>query len=92
VLRDVRRKPLTQQSISLSAADPLNLIGIVTPGARLASLAGNRLLLRDGLPIATYAGGEVQYLEDLAAGEQWEAKTALLRRHAPASLDDLASI
>jgi ATP-dependent Lhr-like helicase len=92
VLRDVRRKPLTQQSISLSAADPLNLIGIVTPGARLASLAGNRLLLRDGLPIATYAGGEVEYLEDLAAGEQWEAKTALLRRHAPASLDDLASI
>jgi ATP-dependent Lhr-like helicase len=92
LLRDVRRKPHTQQQISLSAADPLNLIGIVTPGARLASLAGNRLLLRDGLPIAIYAGGEVQYLEQLAPAEQWEAKTALLRRHAPASLDDLALI
>jgi len=91
LLRDARRKPYTQQRISLSASDPLNLIGVVTPGARLASLAGNRLLLRDGLPIATYAAGEVQYLEDLAAAEQWEAKTALLRRHAPQSLDGLAS-
>jgi ATP-dependent Lhr-like helicase len=92
LLRDVRRKPHTQQQISLSAADPLNVIGIVTPGARLASLAGNRLLLRDGLPIAIYAGGEVQYLEELAVAEQWDAKTALLRRHAPASLDESASI
>jgi ATP-dependent Lhr-like helicase len=90
-LRDVRRKPLTQQQVSISAADPLNLIGILTPGARLASLAGNRLLLRDGVPIASYAGGEVQYDEDLPAEHHWEVKTALLRRHAPAALDDPAS-
>jgi len=32
LLRDVRRKPHTQQYVSLSAADPLNLIGIITPG------------------------------------------------------------
>jgi ATP-dependent Lhr-like helicase len=89
LLRDVRRKPHSGQFVSLSAADPLNLIGIVTPGARLASLAGNRLLYRDGLPIATYAGGEVQYLEDLAEPEQWAVHTALLRRHAPLVLDGL---
>jgi len=90
-LRDVRRKPHTQQQVSLSAADPLNLIGILTPGARLASLAGNRLLLRDGVPVAAYAGGEVQYLEDLPTEHHWDAKTALLRRHAPAALDDSES-
>ncbi len=90
-LRDVRRKPHTQQQVSISAADPLNLIGILTPGARLASLAGNRLLLRDGVPVASYAAGEVQYLEDLPAEYHWEAKTALLRRHAPAMLDDSES-
>jgi len=90
LLRDVRRKPHTQQYVSLSAADPLNLIGIITPGARLASLAGNRLLYRDGLPIATYAAEEVQYLVDLPEKEQWEAQTALLRRHTPLVLDDLA--
>jgi ATP-dependent Lhr-like helicase len=90
LLRDVRRKPDTQQYVSLSAADPLNLIGIITPGARLASLSGNRLLYRDGLPIATYAADEVHYLVDLPAKEQWEVQTALLRRHAPLVLDDLA--
>jgi len=66
------------------------LIGIITPGARLASLAGNRLLYRDGLPIATYAAEEVKYLVDLPEKEQWQAKTALLRRHTPLVLDDLA--
>ncbi len=90
LLRDVRRKPHAQRDLSLSAADPLNLIGIMTPGARLASLAGNRLLYRDGLPIATYAGEEVRYLVDMPAKEQWEVRNALLRRHAPLALDDLA--
>jgi ATP-dependent helicase Lhr and Lhr-like helicase len=90
LLRDVRRKPHAGQCLSLSAADPLNLIGIITPGARLASLAGNRLLYRDGLPIATYSADAVHYLEDLPAKEQWEVQTALLRRHAPVALDDLA--
>jgi ATP-dependent helicase Lhr and Lhr-like helicase len=90
LLRDVRRKPHTQHYVSLSAADPLNLIGIITPGARLASLAGNRLLYRDGLPVATYAADEIHFMEDLPPKEQWEAQTALLRRHAPVALDDLA--
>ena len=92
LLRDVRRKPHTQQFVSLSAADPLNLIGIVTPGARLAALAGNRLLYRDGLPIATYAADTVQFLVELPAKEQWEVQTALLRRHAPVALDYLAQL
>ncbi|HEY1312709.1 MAG TPA: hypothetical protein VGE92_02480, partial [Steroidobacteraceae bacterium] len=90
LLRDLRRKPLTQGYLSLSAADPLNLIGIITPGARLASLAGNRLLYRDGLPIATYAADEVHYMEELPEKERWEVQTALLRRHTPLALDDLA--
>jgi len=89
LLRDVRRKPPAQQYLSLSAADPLNLLGILTPGPRLASLAGNRLLYRDGAPLATLAAGEIQYLQDLAPKEQWEARTALLRRHAPIALDGL---
>jgi ATP-dependent Lhr-like helicase len=90
LLREVRRKPHARQQLSVSAADPLNLIGILTPGARLASLTGNRLLYCDGLPIATYAAGEVQYLETLEPKQQWEAQTVLLRRHVPAALADLA--
>jgi ATP-dependent Lhr-like helicase len=90
LLRDVRRRPHARQYVSLSAADPLNLIGIITPGARLASLAGNRLLYRDGLPIATYAADEVHYLEEFPEAERWEVRTALLRRHTPVALDDMA--
>jgi ATP-dependent Lhr-like helicase len=85
-LREARRRPQTGQMVSLSGADPLNLKGIITPGARLPSLAGNRLLYRDGLPIATYAGGEVTFLENLAPKEEWEARNAVLRRHVPAAL------
>jgi ATP-dependent Lhr-like helicase len=88
LLREVRRKPPTEQYVSLSAADPLNLIGILTPGSRLPSLAGNRLLYRDGLPVATLSADQVQYLEEMAPKEQWDAKTALLRRYAPVVLDE----
>ena len=90
-LRDVRRKPRSDAYVSLSAADPLNLIGILTPGPRLASLAGNRLLFKDGLPVATLAAGEIHYIEELPPKEQWEAQVALLRRHVPVGLDDLES-
>ena len=83
LLREVRRNPPAHAHVSLSAADPLNLIGIITPGPRLASLAGNRVLYRDGLPIATFAADEVHFLEELTASGQWEAQTALLRRETP---------
>jgi ATP-dependent Lhr-like helicase len=54
-------------------------VGILTPGAKLAALSGNRVLYRDGLPIASFAGGEVQFLQPLDVREQWEARKALLR-------------
>ncbi len=90
LLRDTRRKPHSNSHVSLSGADPLNLVGILTPGQRLPSLSGNRLLYRDGIPIATFAGGEVRFLEKLEPKEQWEAQNLLLRRHVPAVLADLA--
>jgi ATP-dependent helicase Lhr and Lhr-like helicase len=91
LLREVRRKPLAQELVSLSAADPLNLIGILTPGARLPSLSGNRLLYRDGLPVASLAGGEISYMEKLSPKDEWEAQLALLRRHVPIALEELES-
>ena len=49
LLREVRRRPASGEFVSLSGADPLNLAGILTPGAKLAALTGNRLLFRDGV-------------------------------------------
>ena len=90
MLREVRRKPAAEAWVSLSGADPLNLVGILTPGPKLAALTGNRLLYRDGLPVALLAGGEVQFLETLEPAAQWQARKALLRSAAPGPLVDLA--
>jgi ATP-dependent Lhr-like helicase len=79
-LRTVRKRAPDGALVALSGADPLNLAGIVTPGARLAALAGNRLLLQDGVPIAVFAAGEVQFQRELPAHQQWQLRNALLRK------------
>jgi ATP-dependent helicase Lhr and Lhr-like helicase len=87
MLREIRRKHATDAWVSVSGADPLNLAGIITPGVKLAALTGNRVLYRDGLPIALFAGGEVQFLETLDPGLEWPARK-LLRRSAMAGAAD----
>jgi ATP-dependent Lhr-like helicase len=84
MLREVRRKPASDAWVSLSGADPLNLAGILTPGPKLPALTRNRLLYRDGLPVALFAGGEAKFFETLDTGNRWEAHKALLRSAAPA--------
>ena len=90
MLREIRRRPDSGGLVSLSGADPLNLVGILTPGPRLAALTGNRVLYRDGLPIAWFAGGEVQFVETLDPASRWEARKVLLRGAAPAALAAIA--
>ncbi|HEX5999619.1 MAG TPA: helicase-related protein [Hyphomicrobiaceae bacterium] len=80
LLRETRRKTPEGRLASISAADPLNLIGILTPGARLPALTGNRLLLEDGLPVAVLAGGEVKVLAQPSGLSEWELRSALLGR------------
>jgi hypothetical protein len=48
------------------------------------------VLYRDGVPVAVYVGGEVRFLAQLDPRSQWEAQNAILRRHVPAALADLA--
>ena len=62
LLREIRRRPASGQWVSLSGADPLNLVGVLTPGARLPALIGNRVVYRDGLPVAVLSGGALQHL------------------------------
>jgi ATP-dependent Lhr-like helicase len=45
VLRSVRRSAASVSEIHVSAADPLNLAGIVLPGARVSPLSGERVRL-----------------------------------------------
>jgi ATP-dependent Lhr-like helicase len=79
-MRAVRRQETRGDLVSLSAADPLNLTGILTPGARVPALTNNRVLFRDGVPVAAHAGGQSEFLVSLAPEKEWEARQALLRK------------
>ncbi len=64
LLRSIRKAPPNRELITLSAADPLNLQGILTPGPRIASLTANRVLFRDGFPMAALEAGKIRKLAD----------------------------
>ncbi len=81
-LRAARARARAGVLVSLSAADPLNLTGILIPGARVVALASNRLLLRDGVPVASQVAGAVEYLTPLPPAEQWRLRNLLLRGQA----------
>ncbi len=49
-LRQTRRLERKGETVQVSGADPLNLVGIITPGARIPSLRTQRVVYRDGLP------------------------------------------
>ena len=89
-LREVRRKPASGEFVSLSGADPLNLVGTLTPGPKVAMLTGNRVLYRDGVPVGLLAGGTVQFLETLDTATEWQARKTLLRGAVPAPLIGLS--
>ena len=77
-LRDTRKRPPRDEFIALSAADPLNLAGILTPGARVPALATNRVLFRDGVPVAALIAGEFEALQALGTEELWQMRERLL--------------
>jgi ATP-dependent Lhr-like helicase len=76
LLRSIRKTPPNNKLIPLSAADPLNLQGILTPGSRIAALTAGRILFRDGSPIAALEAGEIRKLSDAPVSEL-QIETAL---------------
>ena len=79
-MRAIRRQEARGDLVSLSAADPLNLTGIITPGPRVAALTNNRVLYRDGVPVAIHTAGQSDFLVEMEPGKEWEARQALLRK------------
>jgi ATP-dependent Lhr-like helicase len=80
MLRDTRRADSPGVLVSVSGADPLNLVGVIAPGAKVPALLNNRVLYRDGVAIATLTGGEITWLEDLAPADARAAESALVKR------------
>jgi ATP-dependent Lhr-like helicase len=75
-----RKEEGTPALVSVSAADPLNLLGILLPGDKLPALPGNRLLFRGGQVVAVQVSGEVRYLEPVPTEVEWEWRNLLVRQ------------
>jgi ATP-dependent helicase Lhr and Lhr-like helicase len=52
-LRSTRKLPSMGETVQLSAADPLNLAGIIVPGERVPAISGNVVAFRDGVLLET---------------------------------------
>ena len=63
-LRRIRRSSPSGKPVAVSAADPLNLTGVLTPGPRIAKSPRNRIVYRDGVPVAASARGAFVQLGD----------------------------
>jgi ATP-dependent Lhr-like helicase len=50
-VRAMRRLDSPQETITLSAADPLNLVGILVPGERVPAISGNVVVYREGAAV-----------------------------------------
>ena len=82
-LREVRRTPPDRTLVVLSAADPLNLAGIVTPGERVRAVASNRILYRDGVALAAMEGDYIRPLAEIDPADAGPVANALAGRAVP---------
>ncbi|SFN21982.1 DEAD/DEAH box helicase [Dokdonella immobilis] len=66
LLRKARARDRDGQGVVVAAADPLNLVGILGGGARVAAVARSRVLYVDGVPVAALVGGDCVRLDGAA--------------------------
>ena len=83
-LRETRRAPMSGALVSVSGADPLNLVGVLAAGRAVPALSGNRVLYRDGIAVATLVAGEIEWLEKLDTADARAAEDALVKRQSGA--------
>ena len=87
LLRSARKDGERGQLIAVSGADPLNLVGAIVPGEPVPAFATNRVLYRDGIPVAVREGEgrSVRVLVEASPEEVQRLEAALVRK-APAPL------
>ena len=76
-VRAARRSPADGMHIVISAADPLNLVGITSPAQRVPAIASNRVVYCDGVPVAAHIGKEAHSLLPSEPAPSAEARQAL---------------
>jgi ATP-dependent Lhr-like helicase len=83
LLRSQRHAAARGDEVCLSACDPLNLLGTLLPGDRVAAAPHNSILFRDALPLAVRDGGETRFLEPLDEPETQRIAARLKRGPGP---------
>ena len=83
MLRKVRREDPSEDLLVVSAADPLNLTGVITAGERIAVSARVRIGYRAGVPALVRENGDVRVLGNGATPIDPQAALALVRRRIP---------
>jgi ATP-dependent Lhr-like helicase len=86
LMRSIRKEGAKGERIVISGADPLNLAGILTPGPRVTAIAANRILLRDGVPVAALEAGKIVRLEQDTVESDGAIERALTIGTLPGSL------
>ncbi len=82
-LREIRRSQPDGHLIVISAADPLNLTGILTAGDRVRAASGNRIAYRDGIAVSVMEGDYLRPLAELESPLAMEVANALAGRRVP---------
>ncbi len=77
LLRQCRRRSGDAGLTVISAADPLNLGGVILPGPKIAAVAGHRILLDDGQPVARLQGERLEVYRDASRRVQERAADLL---------------
>ena len=89
LLRAVNKDQSRGHMEVVSACDPLNVVGILTPGERVPAMLGNKAVFRDGVPVASLENGKVV---DRSGGDQAVlAQAYALLRRSPVETQPIAS-
>src|SRR6266849_2489727 len=81
LLRTTRREGGEGELVAISGADPLNLVGILTPGEAVPAITSNRVLYCDGVPIVVKESeGKERFLVEVPTEERDVLRAALMRR------------
>ena len=76
-LRKTKNAEPDGRFIAISACDPLNLAGILSPGHKVPAVMRNRLVFRDGVPIVSMENGSVVELTNASPDIMERAKVPL---------------
>jgi ATP-dependent Lhr-like helicase len=82
LLREVRRHANDGAFVCVAGTDPLNLAGTLLVGERVPSVAGNRVLYRDGVVVATLVAGAFWFAPSVETipSEREHTRSLLARR------------